>query len=227
MEKFFALKNASLFNELSSSELKLIENISISKNFKKGEHIFFQGDPLVNVYFIQEGLVKVYRNDANGREQIVSILSKDELFPHIGFFRDGTYPAFAQAIEQTKMIRIPKNRFEEILIANPELCVKLFKVLGEKIIDLQTRLEAQILNNTYEQIIKLLIRLGESHGKNMKDGKVYLDVNVTNQDLAKMIGTSRESISRTFSKLKKQKLLFEEKSGYSFYPEGLLKELLQ
>ena len=66
------------------------------------------------------------------------------------------------------------HQFEKVLLENPELCIKVFKVLGEKIVDLQERLESQILNNTYQQIIKLLIRLGKEHGKELNDGRILL-----------------------------------------------------
>ena len=65
-------------------------------------------------------------------------------------------------------------------------------------------LESQILNNTYQQIIKLLIRLGKEHGKELNDGRVLLKAEFTNRDLANMIGTTRETVSRTLTKLKKE-----------------------
>lgn len=125
------------------------------------------------------------------------------MFPHVGFFRKGEYPAYAEALEQSTLIAIPISKFESVLIENPELCIKVFKVLGEKIVDLQNRLEEQILNNTYEQIIKLLIRLAQKYGKEQEDGTILLKSEFTNKDLASMIGTTRETISRTLTKMKK------------------------
>ena len=105
------------------------------------------------------------------------------------------------------LVVVPIELFEKVLIENPELCIKVFKVLGEKIVDLQERLESQILNNTYEQIIKLLVRLGREHGKKLDNGKILLKGEFTNRDLANMIGTTRETVSRTLTKLKKDHLI--------------------
>ena len=88
------------------------------------------------------------------------------MFPHIGFFRKGGYPAFSEVLRRCNISCCSNCTFEKVLIENPELCIKVFKVLGEKIVDLQKRLEAQILNNTYQQIIKLLVRLGKNMVKN-------------------------------------------------------------
>jgi CRP/FNR family transcriptional regulator len=134
-------------------------------------------------------------------------MKKGEMFPHVGFFRKGNYPAYAEVLETSTLITIPISQFERVLIEHPELCIKVFNVLGEKIVDLQDRLEEQILNNTYEQIIKLLIRLGKKHGRELDDGRVLLKTEFTNKDLANMIGTTRETISRTLTKMKKDELI--------------------
>jgi CRP/FNR family transcriptional regulator len=128
-------------------------------------------------------------------------------------------------MEDAYLIVIPIDKFEEILISYPELCIKLFKVLGEKIVDLQGRLEAQILHNTYEQIILLLIRLCKSNGEKI-DNQFKLTTQFTNRELANMIGTSRETVSRTINHLKKKEYINQDDDGfYLIDREGLQQEL--
>jgi CRP/FNR family transcriptional regulator, cyclic AMP receptor protein len=201
------LAKFSLFQGLSEQEIYKIVDISISREGNKGSHVFLQDEPLENVYFINVGKIKIYKTDVNGKEQIVSILKSGEMFPHVGFFRKGGYPAFSEVMENSVLVVVPIESFEKVLIENPELCIKVFKVLGEKIVDLQERLESQILNNTYEQIIKLLVRLGREHGKTLENGQILLKGEFTNRDLANMIGTTRETVSRTLTKLKKEHLI--------------------
>lgn len=221
------LAEFSLFRELNSHELNKVTEISIAREWKKHSHVFLQGDPLENVYFIYDGKIKIYKSDINGKEQIVAILKKGEMFPHVGFFRKGDYPAFAEVLEPSTLIAVPISKFENVLIENPELSIKVFKVLGEKIVDLQNRLEEQILNNTYEQIVKLLIRLAQNHGKKRDDGQIWLKAEFTNKDLANMIGTTRETISRTLTKMKKDELIGEDVDGNLILnPEQLLNEII-
>lgn len=221
------LARFSLFRDLEDHELEKIVDISISREWKKNSHIFMQGDPLENVYFINEGKVKIYKSDANGREQIVAILKKGEMFPHVGFFRKGGYPGYSEVLEQASLVVVPISQFEKVLVDNPHLSIKVFKVLGEKIVDLQERLEAQILNNTYEQIIKLLIRLGELHGEKQEDGTILLKADFTNKDLANMIGTTRETVSRTLTKMKKDELITTDSNGNMILdPDVLMDELV-
>ncbi|HLO10746.1 Crp/Fnr family transcriptional regulator [Neobacillus drentensis] len=207
------LSEFSLFRELNDLELTKITDIAIARDWKKQSHVFLQGDPLENVYFIYDGKIKIYKSDINGKEQIVAIAKKGEMFPHVGFFRKGDYPAYAEVIEPSTLIAVPISKFESVLIENPELCIKVFKVLGEKIVDLQNRLEEQILNNTYEQIIKLIIRLAQKHGQEKGDGTILLKSEFTNKDLANMIGTTRETISRTLTKMKKDELIEVDEEG--------------
>jgi CRP/FNR family transcriptional regulator, cyclic AMP receptor protein len=221
------LSEFSLFRELNDLELTKITDIAIARDWKKQSHVFLQGDPLENVYFIYDGKIKIYKSDINGKEQIVAIAKKGEMFPHVGFFRKGDYPAYAEVIEPSTLIAVPISKFESVLIENPELCIKVFKVLGEKIVDLQNRLEEQILNNTYEQIIKLIIRLAQKHGQEKGDGTILLKSEFTNKDLANMIGTTRETISRTLTKMKKDELIEVDEEGNMIVDIEILMEEIQ
>jgi CRP-like cAMP-binding protein len=207
------LSDVPLFKELTPEELEPIIRIAQARFYRQKMYVFMQDDQLDRVFFIHSGKVKIYKTDFSGKEQIISVLEPGEMFPHAGFFRQGKYPAHAEIMEDANLIVVPIDAFEEILISYPELCIKLFKVLGEKIVDLQGRLEAQVLHNTYEQIILLLIRLCKSNG--VKMGEVFkFTTQFTNRELANMIGTSRETVSRTINHLKKKEYLTQDEDGF-------------
>ncbi|WP_026573224.1 Crp/Fnr family transcriptional regulator [Bacillus sp. UNC438CL73TsuS30] len=214
-----------IFKELTAVELAPFVEIAQTRFYKHKMYVFMQDDPMDRVFFIHSGKVKIYKTDFSGREQIVSVLEPGEMFPHAGFFRKGTFPAHAEVMEDANLIVIPIDKFEEILISYPELCIKLFKVLGEKIVDLQNRLEEQILHNTYEQIVLLLIRLCKSNGEKLDD-QFKLTTQFTNRELANMIGTSRETVSRTINQLKKKEFIFLDDDGYYFIDHESLKQEL-
>ena len=214
-----------IFKELSAEELEPIVKIAQTRFYKHKMYIFMQDDPLDRVFFIHSGKIKICRTDQSGKEQLISVLEPGEMFPHAGFFRKGNFPAHAEVMEDSHIIVIPIDKFEEILISYPELCIKLFKVLGEKIVDLQGRLEAQVLHNTFEQIILLLIRLCKSNGEGV--GRRYkLTTQFTNRELANMIGTSRETVSRTINHVKKKDYVTLDENGfYLIDREALQQEL--
>ncbi|MEH7176623.1 Crp/Fnr family transcriptional regulator [Neobacillus vireti] len=219
------LSDVPLFKELSDVELEPFIKIALTRFYKQKMYVFMQDDPLDRVFFIHSGKIKIYKTDFSGKEQIVSVLEPGEMFPHAGFFRDGNFPAHAEVLEEANLIVIPIDKFEETLIAFPELCIKLFKVLGEKIVDLQGRLEAQVLHNTFEQIVLLLIRLCQSNGE-QAGSRFQLTTQFTNRELANMIGTSRETVSRTINLLKKKDYVHQREDGfYLIDREGLKQEL--
>ncbi|MED0964319.1 Crp/Fnr family transcriptional regulator [Bacillus paramycoides] len=219
------LREVFLFKELSEEELLPIVDISSLRTYKSKSFVFMQGEPLDRVFFIHSGKVKIQKTDATGNEQIVAVLQAGEMFPHAGFFRQGVFPAHAEIIDTAQLIVTPIADFEKILIQHPELCIKLFKVLGEKIVDLQNRLEEQILHDTYEQIIMLLLRLCKSNGTQIND-TYTLKTQFTNRELANMIGSSRETVSRTISQLKRRKLIVLDENGcYIIDPNALEAEI--
>ncbi|WP_040208482.1 Crp/Fnr family transcriptional regulator [Neobacillus jeddahensis] len=219
------LSHVPIFKELSVEELDPIVKIAQTRFYKHKMYVFMQDDLLDRVFFIHSGKIKIYKTDQSGKEQLISVLEPGEMFPHAGFFRTGNFPAHAEVMEDATLIVIPIDKFEEILISYPELCIKLFKVLGEKIIDLQGRLEAQVLHNTYEQIILLLIRLCKSNGEKMGD-RYRLTTQFTNRELANMIGTSRETVSRTINQVKKKEYITQDENGfYLIHREALQQEL--
>ncbi len=219
------LQQFPLFKHLTDEEMEPVLEIARNRVYRKGTHLFMQGDPLTNVYFIMHGKIKIYRTDLQGKEQIVNVLGENEMFPHQGFFRNDDYPAHAEVLDEATLIYIPIHQFEQFLISNPEVSVKVFRVLGDIIVDLQNRLEEQILYNTYEQIILLLLRLTKSHGKEIADGSFQITTPFTNRDLANMIGSSRETVSRTLTQLKKNNLI-ETKSGKIIVDRAKLEEEL-
>jgi CRP-like cAMP-binding protein len=219
------LSDVPLFKELSQEELTRIINIAQARFYKNKMYVFMQDDPLDRVFFIHSGRVKIYKTDFSGKEQIISILEPGEMFPHSGFFRRGKFPAHAEVMENANLIVVPIDKFEEILISYPELCIKLFNVLGEKIVDLQQSLEAQILHNTYEQIILLLIRLCKSNGEKIDD-RYKLTTQFTNRELANMIGTSRETVSRTINQLKKKEFIWQNEDGFYLLDQEALQQEL-
>jgi CRP-like cAMP-binding protein len=219
------LSDVPLFKGLSKEELSPIIKIAQARFYKQKMYVFMQEDSLDRVFFIHSGKVKIYKTDFSGKEQIISILEPGEMFPHTGFFRRGKFPAHAEVMENANLIVIPIDKFEEILISYPELCIKLFNDLGEKIVELQESLEAQILHNTYEQIILLLIRLCKTNGEKIND-KFKLTTQFTNRELANMIGTSRETVSRTINQLKKKEFIWQNEDGFYLMDQDALKQEL-
>lgn len=212
---FDFLRQFPVFKDLNEFEMKPIAEFSQKNKYDVGQIVFMQDEPITNVYFIKAGKVKIYKTDYEGKEQIVNVLQKNDMFPHQGLFRKGNYPAHAEIIDgKATLINIPIASFENFLITHPEISIKMFRVLGDIIMDLQNRLEEKILYNVYDQIIMLLIRLAKKNGETIDEDYVKIKLSLTNRELANMIGSSRETVSRTLTQLRKNNLILDGEDGY-------------
>src|SRR5690625_435100 len=212
-QKIQFLRKFSLFKNLSDYEMLPLTDLMNTKTYEKDTFIFMKNERLTHVYFILEGEIKIFRTNPDGKEQIINILKAPDMFPHQGLFRQGNYPANAQVSKEAKLMSISIADFEEFLIIYPSVSIKMFRILGEIIVDLQNRLEEKMLLTVYDQVVRLLLRLTNNYGKRINDEEYKISLNLTNLDLANMIGTSRETVSRTLSLLRKEGIVKNDAKG--------------
>src|SRR5699024_8259042 len=163
-----------------------------SKSYRQDKVVFMQVEPITDVYFVRYGKVIIYKANYFGSEQIINILQRVDMFPHQGLFRQVSYPANAVIMEDAQLVYILLLSIENFLLTNPKICIKMFRVLGEVIIDLQQRLGEKMFYNVYEQVIRMFMRLAYKNGQELSPGVYRLPMQLTNAEWANMIGTSRE-----------------------------------
>lgn len=207
------LQTFPFFSHLSEKELEEIEQIIVTKKFKKKERIFLEGSKKEAVYFIKKGIVKAFKTDENGNEHIISLLKEGEMFPHTGFFIHDYYPATTEAVIDTLLIAVPTESFEALMIKSPSIAVKVIRSISEKLKELQEKLQSITGKDTHERIVGFFIKLVNDYGKK-EDEVIYIPLPMTNQEFANHIGTTRETVNRVINQLKKEGILEQIKSGY-------------
>ena len=208
------LSGIKIFESFSEEELGEVAGISHKRKFPKNSHLFRQGEEMAHFYFIIRGNVKVYRIDRDGREQIVNFFGPGEMLPHHAIFRTDPYPANAGTTVESEIISIAKEDFESLLHSRPDISIKMFKYLGNLIVDLQNRLQEKILKPTDVQLLSLLLRLSRSHGEETDDSLIKISMRLTKQEMASMIGLTRETVSRNLSAFKMLGLITENREGF-------------
>lgn len=210
------LKNVPIFTGLGDEDLQMIANITVKRRYKKKTNVFLEGDRREAVFFIQSGVLKSYKVDDDGNEQVISILQSGDMFPHVGFFDESPYPATVEVVIDTELLVIRIDDFDELMMKQPQIAVKVMKVMGQKILHLQERLQDFISKDVQHRLIQALIRLAKENGIKHQEG-TYVSLPITNQDLANMVGTSRESINRIINHFKKEKLIEADRHGFLIY----------
>lgn len=200
------VKNIAFFSLLTEKELELIDDIAGEKEFKKGEYIFFEGEEGEKFYIIKNGQVKLTKMIANGDEQILNIFSDHDIIAEIVAFDKGNYPASAVTMTDTEVIVFDQSELENLILKHPSIGIKLLREMSNRLRRAQQNVRDLALKDSAAKVAGLLVFLAEKYGKKRKDN-IVLDISLTQQELASMIGSSRETVSRVLGKFENQKLI--------------------
>jgi CRP/FNR family transcriptional regulator, cyclic AMP receptor protein len=210
----YNLAEVPLFRGLDEPELRMVGELLIPRFYKKKSVIFTEGSDKESVYIVQDGLVKAFKTDADGHEQIVNFLGPGSMFPHTGFFVLSPYPATTEAVVDTRVLAMPLRSFEHLLTSTPSVAIKVMRVLSQTILELQGKLQELTGQDVQVRLQSFLAAMAGKQGRAMADGSIKLSLPVTHQELANTIGTTRESVTRLLAQLRKEGLIQTDRGGF-------------
>jgi len=191
-----------LFSGLSDAELDKVNNIAILKSFARSESIFFEGDEGDGFYMVAEGRVKIFKMSLDGKEQILHIFGPGEPFGEVPIFHGQPFPANAMALVKSKLLFFPRTEFIELVTANPSLALNMLAMLSLRLRRFATQIENLSLKEVPGRLAAYLIYLGEEQGS---PDQVTLDI--PKGQLASLLGTIPETLSRIFAKMSEEGLI--------------------
>lgn len=201
------LRKIPVFSELEDHLIDKIAELTIIKKYAKSDIIFFEGDPGEAIHFVKSGKVKIFKTSEGGKEIIINILSPGDIFAEVTLFqRNIPYPASVEVIEEGEIGSIRNRDLERLISENPQLAVELLRAMAKKLKEVQQRVRELGSNDAIERTIRVLSALAKNHGSKTKDG-IVLCKNITRQDMANLVGTTRETMSRILSKFSKEGLV--------------------
>lgn len=201
-----ALKKISIFSELNESDLQDLNETIIIRKYKKGMVIFVEGEPGDALYFVRKGVVKLTKTMEDGREQILHYVKEGEIFAEVLLFDNGPFPATAQVAEDAEIGIIHNQSIENFLRQHPHLTLQILKVMSKRLRHAQAQIQNLALNNALGRLINTLLKLAQEYGEKTPEG-LKINLALGQQDLANMIGSSRETVTRFLSELKKQQII--------------------
>lgn len=217
------LKKVPFFEDLTDAELSMIAAVMTEKAFARNELIFLEDDPGEGMFIIRQGRVKVSKSSADGREQILHILKEGDIFAEVVLFDQGVYPATAEAVEETRVWLLRNGDMEVLLQNHPKLAVKLLRLMGRRLRQAQLLIRDLALHDTCGRLAGLLLRFARREGERTERG-IVLDLDLTRQELASMIGTSRETVARILSRFQREGLLELDKQKIVIRDEQKLRD---
>jgi CRP/FNR family transcriptional regulator len=191
-----------LFNGLPDDQLNAIREIAVEKQFNKGQTIFSEGDQTKGFFVVVEGRVKIYKVSSEGKEQILHIFETGQSFGEVTVFTGRQLPANAQALAKTRLLFFPRRAFIDLISANPSLALNLLAIMSKKLRQFAAQIENLSLKEIPARLASYLIYLSEE-----QDTENAVTLNVSKGQLASLLGTIPETLSRIFAKLSGQNLI--------------------
>lgn len=195
------LQGIPLFAGLTDAHLDQIAKVAIRRKVARHSTIVHVGDCIDALYVIVQGSVKVLNRDDEGREVIITMLGRGECFGEMGLIDGSPRSADVVTNENCELLVIAKTDFKRALADNVDLCLNIMRSLVLRLREANRKIESLALLDVYGRVAKLLLDFSEK-----ENGRRVIKRKVTKQDMAKMVGASREMVSRVMKDL--------ETSGY-------------
>ncbi len=177
--------------------------------YKKKQFIYSEGQHPNKLYYIETGKVKVYKTSDTGKELITGLLSSGDFFGHIPLIENVVYDEFAETLEESTIRVIPRKEFEHLITTNQEIALKVIKLLANNISEKEQQLVALAYHSLRKRVADALLTLKRKYANASDDN---FSMAISREDLANIAGTATESLIRTLSDFKNEKLI-EIKEG--------------
>ena len=194
--------NIPLFHNLPEPSLKMLQGILKENEFIKGENIFSEGSESSGFYIIMKGRVKVYKLSPEGKEQILHIVGPKELLGAVSAFAGNPYPAHADAMEKTKALFFPQKDFLALVRKEPSVVMNMMANLAMRLQHFTRMIEDLSLKEVPGRLAAYFLYLCERKG--CSD---IVEMDISKGQLASLLGTIPETLSRILRRLSEQGVL--------------------
>jgi CRP/FNR family cyclic AMP-dependent transcriptional regulator len=204
------LRRVPLFSGLTEQQLDALAAGSARRSYPKGRTIVSEGEPSQSMYILLAGRAKVQRSDSEGKEVILAVLGSGEFFGEMSLIDDSPRSASVITLESCEFMAVSKDAFKTMLQQSPEVSMAVMRGLVRRLREADKKIETLALLDVYGRVARVLLDFSEDVG-----GERVVKNRLPRQEIAKMIGASREMVSRVMKGL--------ELDGYIMpLPEGKL-----
>ena len=209
-----------LFEGLSRGQHEALARIAINRSYRKGQTIFSEGDDGGGFYAIISGRVKIFKLSPEGKEQILHIMGPGEIFGEVPVFAAREYPANAEAHINSSLLFFPRNSFIQLVKKDPSLSLNMLALLSSRLRKFATLIENLSLKEVPARLAAYLLYLSKR-----SSNKDELDLDISKGQLASILGTIPETLSRILSKMGRQGLIKSEGSRMRILDRTTLEEI--
>lgn len=197
------LRCSQLFSGLSAEDLSVIAGFVIVQKLAKDEYLFHEGEQSRGCYLVQSGAINVHRVSAVGKEQVIHVFRAGESMAEASLASPTGYPANARAVEPTTVLVIPKGPILELIGRRPDLALRMLGSMSQHLRVVVALVEDLTLKDVETRLLNWLVKRCPPGAT----GPATIELGSTKRVLAAELATSSETLSRTFAKLREEKLI--------------------
>jgi CRP-like cAMP-binding protein len=200
-----AVEASPLFNGLPMEQIDHVVRIVVKKQYGRGETIFFEGDEGKGFYMVESGKVKIYKMSLSGKEQILHIFGPGEPFGEVPVFHGQPFPATAEALMKSTLLFFPRDKFVQLVHEMPSIALNMLAVLSMRLRRFASQIENLSLKEVPARLADYLLYLSEEQGT-----AEAVELEISKGQLASLLGTIPETLSRIFAKMSEEGLIAVE-----------------
>lgn len=184
-----------------------LKSLSEGRNinhYKKKQLIFSEGNHPLRLYFVEKGKVKTFKSNDDGKELTVGLYSEGDFFGYISLLENSIYKETAEAMEDSEVAIIPREDFESLINENPDVAKRFIRMLASNLSEKEEQLLGLAYNSLRKRVADALLTLQKKY---QKPGSEQFSIHISREDLANIAGTATESLIRTLSDFRSEKLI--------------------
>ncbi|WP_374703465.1 Crp/Fnr family transcriptional regulator [Bacillus sp. Marseille-P3661] len=195
-------------NQMSKDLTELLNSVDHTIKVQKGTFLFQEGMPATELYILRSGRIQISKISPDGKELSLRIAKVGDIVGELTLFtNEAKYLLNAKVLENGEVAVVKKETLEKELLKNGQIAYEFMKWMSDHFRKTQTKFRDLVLHGKKGALYSTLIRMSNSYGIKNKDGSVFIDLPLTNQELANFCGTSRESVNRMLSDLRKNDII--------------------
>ncbi|MGW8122445.1 Crp/Fnr family transcriptional regulator [Roseivirga echinicomitans] len=194
------------FSNLREEDLEVLSKHKSCVTYKKNQTLFYEGTRPMGIFCINSGKVKVFKMGSNGKEQILFIAQSGDFLGYRSLLSEEFYGASATVLEPAAICFIPKSDFLAVLHSNPDFFSKLMKAVCKELGIMENKLAQLSQKSVRERLATTILMLKETYGME-GEGSDVIDIVLSREDLANIVGTATETVIRLLSEFKSDKMI--------------------
>ena len=227
MSDFWHLHGLDWLGSLSNAETRRLLESASSREHARGDTIFAPTPDPRSVYLLERGLVRIYRLSHDGDEATLGYVRPGEIFGELGAIAGYARESFAQAVRPSRVLRVPAKEFQRVLAEHPKIALSVTTQIGSRFKRIESRVENLVFRNLRSRIGHILLELAEDFGRRDDGGLHLIDLPLSQQDLATLVGATRQSVNACLGELRTLGLVSYRGRRFSIPDAAALRRALE